>query len=306
MEALSNADVIGAWCSIFLTIMVLSFLYDDNPIYKVAEHLFMGISIGYGVVEAWFSVLRPNMLDKLIAQDWIYVIPLILAIMLMLKISRKHGWIARIPIAILVAAYAAVKVTGETSGKLIIQLKDSMPNLQESWMKHGFWDWEKAGAGVFSDAFLVIALSACLIHFYFSEIDPRLQRIGIPAAITAFLVFAIGAVVILPAELEIGRYVIGFLLGLCAATPFLAISPAKRHVTRFGVMVLMLSFGASFGFTVMGRISLAIGRAQELMGQDRIPTHLEQVQPVVASLISIATVIIFLVIWKRHSPPEGA
>ena len=304
MEALSTPAIIGAWCSIFLTIMVLSFLYDDNPIYKIAEHLFMGISIGYGVVEAWFSVLRPNMLDKLAEGDWLYVIPLILALMLMLKISRKYGWLARIPIAILVAAYAAVKVTGETSGKLVIQLKDSMPNLQDTWAKHGFWDWDKAGAGVFSDAFLVIGLSACLIHFYFSEIDPRLQKVGIPAAIAAFLIFAIGSVVMLPAELAGGRYVIGFLLGLCAATPFLALSPAKHHVTRFGIMVLMLSFGASFGFTVMGRISLAIGRAQELMGQDRMPSHLEQVQPVMASLISIGLVIIFLILWRRNSGPQ--
>ena len=118
MEALTTSQLLGAWCSIFLTLVVLSFLYDDNPIYKVAEHLFMGISIGYGVVEAWYNVLLPNMFTKMGNGELIYLIPLLLSIMLMFKISRKGAWLARIPIAILVSAYAAVKITGETSGKL--------------------------------------------------------------------------------------------------------------------------------------------------------------------------------------------
>lgn len=39
-----------------------------------------------------------------------------------------------------------------------------------------------------------------------------------------------------------------------------------RHIARYGVWVLMVGFGASFGFTVQGRISLAIGRAMECLG----------------------------------------
>ena len=35
--------------------------------------------------------------------------------------------------------------------------------------------------------------------------------------------------------------------------------------TRFGIFFLMVSFGASFGFAVMGRISLLIGRFNDLI-----------------------------------------
>ena len=45
-ETLTNAQILGAWISIFLTLCTLSFLYDDNPFYKLAEHLFIGTSIG--------------------------------------------------------------------------------------------------------------------------------------------------------------------------------------------------------------------------------------------------------------------
>jgi hypothetical protein len=37
-------------------------------------------------------------------------------------------------------------------------------------------------------------------------------------------------------------------------------------VSRIGIWFLMVAFGASFGFTIMARISLLIGRMQFLLG----------------------------------------
>ena len=308
METMTTLDMLGVWCGILLTIIVLSFLFDDNPLYKFAEHLFMGLATGYGVVEAWDATLNPNLVQRLFDKDWIYLVPLVLAIMLLMKISKKHGWLARIPIAILVAAYAAVKVTGEASGKLVLQLKDSVPNMADTWEKHGFWDWSQAGAGVFSDAFLVIGLTACLLHFYFSE-SSTTSADGSPSGPSlpfgsgaAFLVVSVISYVYLPSGLGSGQFVIALMLGLCAATPFIFLGPYKMHLTRFGIMILMLSFGASFGFTVMGRLSLAIGRAQELTGLNRSPEQVEQLQPGLVSLICLGLVITFLVVWRRMYP----
>jgi hypothetical protein len=42
--------------------------------------------------------------------------------------------------------------------------------------------------------------------------------------------------------------------------------PVGKVVSKIGVLFLMVSFGASFGYTVMGRISLFIDRAQFLLG----------------------------------------
>ena len=47
MTPLATMDVIGYWIAIFLTICILSYLYKDNPFYKFAEHLFIGVSLGY-------------------------------------------------------------------------------------------------------------------------------------------------------------------------------------------------------------------------------------------------------------------
>ncbi len=249
---MSGIEIGGAWISIFLTLCVLSFLYDDNPVYKLAEHIFLGVSIGYGVIEIYFGVFKPNLLDKLIDGLWfqrlLAVVPLVLVILLFSKLSRKHSWMARIPIAFLVATYAGVKLTGELNANLMTQVAESIPDLGQVWTDHGWWDWSADGAGVISSVLLVLGLSACLLHFYFSA--PQ--------------------------------------------------SKTMQKISRFGVLVLMLSFGASFGYTVMGRISLAIGRAQEMLGLDRPPEQVALIHPRIATLVAAVLVIGFLYLWRKR------
>ena len=100
--------------------------------------------------------------------------------------------------------------------------------------------------------------------------------------------------------------VVGFGLGVCAAAPFLTLSPYKPYLTRFGVMVLMISFGASFGFTVMGRISLAIGRAQEMLGQNRPPEEVAVIHPQAATLVSLLLLIVGMIALKRFGSGEAS
>lgn len=253
VAALSFPQLAGAWLSIFLTLCVLSFLYDDNPVYKLAEHLFLGVSIGYGVVEAYFGVFKPNLIDKLgdPSSGLEFVLSLGAAGMVLLLFSKvvpSISWLARIPIAFIVAAFAGVKMTGELNANLMTQVAQSIPDLGQVWAEHGFWDWSADGAGVFSALFLVLGLSACLLHFYFSAPQSR----------------------------------------------------AMQHISRFGILTLMLSFGASFGYTVMGRISLAIGRAQELLGLDKPAGEVAQIHPRIASVVGTLLIVAFLAAWQRR------
>ena len=62
-------DIIGAWLAAFLTLSILSFLFKENPLFKAAEHLFVGTSAGYGVVIAYWQVISPNLLGNLWPQN---------------------------------------------------------------------------------------------------------------------------------------------------------------------------------------------------------------------------------------------
>ena len=67
-----SLEIFGAWVAVLLTLCILSFLYDDNPFYKAAEHLYIGLSAGYALVMAFWTGVRPNLFGRLwpkIAED---------------------------------------------------------------------------------------------------------------------------------------------------------------------------------------------------------------------------------------------
>ncbi len=243
------AEILGAWISIGLTLCIFSFLYADNPVYKLAEHLYLGVSIGISCIEIYYGTLKPNMFDALAEGQLLRIFPLVMFVLLFLKLSRKVGYLARVPIAFIVAAYAGVKLTGEANANLMTQMAQSMPDLAELWQEHGLWSWAADGDGVISGLFLVAGLAACLLHFYFSA--PH--------------------------------------------------SPSMQWVSRFGILVLMLSFGASFGYTVMGRITLCIGRFQEMLGTGWSDEKLAAIHPRTASVILAAVLIAYLVAWTLNN-----
>jgi len=71
-----------------------------------------------------------------------------------------------------------------------------------------------------------------------------------------------------------------------------------RRVARIGIYFLMISFGAAFGYTVMARMSLLIGRLDELvLYSSAAYGH--------ATLVLLAAVILGLVWWERRQRPES-
>jgi hypothetical protein len=55
----------GTTLAAILTIGILSFLYKDNPLYKLCESIFIGISAGYWFVSLYFQNMLPKMFDNL-------------------------------------------------------------------------------------------------------------------------------------------------------------------------------------------------------------------------------------------------
>ena len=60
-----NIEIFGAWVAVFLTLAIFSFLYKDNPFYKIAEHLFVGVSAGYWMSMFFWTQIQPNLFGRL-------------------------------------------------------------------------------------------------------------------------------------------------------------------------------------------------------------------------------------------------
>lgn len=234
-SALSE-DGSGLWFSVrdgflitlaaFLTLAIFSFLYKDNPYYKFAEHLFVGVSAGYWMCLGFWSTFVGNLIPHVSRPlsnvfgvpykefQITYFIPLILGIMLLMRLSKNAGWMSRWALAWIVGTTAGLNLMNYLRTDFISQVSNTFVPLLVEWKGVGpfFSEFSLSASGQFamilSNWVIFIGVFCGLIYFFFSK-----EHTG--------------------------------LFGVAS---------------RVGIWVLMITFGASFGYTVMGRVSLLVGR----------------------------------------------
>ena len=62
----SLLDITGTLVAAILTLFVFSYLLGDNVLYRFAEHLFVGVAVGYAMVVAFHTVIGSKLLMPLI------------------------------------------------------------------------------------------------------------------------------------------------------------------------------------------------------------------------------------------------
>ena len=235
---ISWVRTIGIWVAAFFTLSIFSFLYKDNPFYKIAESVVVGVSAAYWMVLGFWSTIVPNLLANLapsftkatfapglrdLSLDLWYLIPLILGIMLLMRLSPKGAWISRWPLAFIIGTTAGLRLIAYIHGDFLAQIRNSIhpliepvtaPVLDAAGNVTGtdLLLWQSI-VGSASNIILVIGVLACLVYFFFS-----IEHKGV-----------------------VGR------------------------TAKLGIWFLMVTFGAAFGFTVMGRIALLAIRVEFLL-----------------------------------------
>lgn len=127
-----SIEAISAFIGLILTLMVFSYLIGDNPLFRAAVYLFIGVASGYAaavivedVLLAKFQSLPLN--DP--AQLLIGLIPFFLAATLLAKLSPRLSWMGNFAMAVLVGVGAATALGGALAGTLIPQARASMEAL---------------------------------------------------------------------------------------------------------------------------------------------------------------------------------
>ena len=124
------ADFIGSILGFLLTLLVFSYLLGDNPLFRLVIYLFIGVSAGFAGIVAINSVLLPRLIAPLFSNSFPEVIqaivPLLLALLLMAKLSPRISSWGTVPMAYLVGVGAAAAVGGVVTGTLFPQVNSSM------------------------------------------------------------------------------------------------------------------------------------------------------------------------------------
>lgn len=222
----SLTRTIGLWAAAFFTLAIFSFLYKDNPLYKIAEAVVVGVSAAYWMVVGFWDTIVPNLIAKLaphamqawslpglsggdLVPSYIYLLPLLLGILLLMRLSPAGGWISRWPLAFIIGTTAGLRLIAYIHGDFLAQIRNSIVPLVviSDVPGEGFL----LGQSI-ENTILVIGILACLVYFFFS-----FEHKGI-----------------------VGK------------------------TAKVGIWFLMITFGAAFGFTVMGRIALLAIRLEFL------------------------------------------
>ncbi len=125
-----NADLIWMIVSFVLTLMILSYIIGDNPLFRIASYIFVGAAAGYVAVIVIYQVIIPRLIFPLMSGDIgqmaITVIPLVLAVLLFTKFIPRYSRLGNVSMAFLVGAGAAVMIGGAVIGTLFTQVAASI------------------------------------------------------------------------------------------------------------------------------------------------------------------------------------
>ncbi len=215
---------IGLWIAALFTLAILSFLYGDNPFYRIAEAIVVGVSAAYWMAVGFWTVIVPNLLAKIapgMIQGWAmpgltgpeadqnlwYVVPMILGVMLLWRLAPTGAWISRWPLAFIIGTTAGLRMIAFLHGDFLAQIRNSIVPLVVL-TQEGF----DLSASL-TNLIAVVGVLCCLAYFFFS-----FEHKGMVG-----------------------------------------------HAAQAGIWILMITFGAAFGYTVMGRIALVAIRLEFLL-----------------------------------------
>ncbi|MFO0784162.1 MAG: hypothetical protein U0636_10825 [Phycisphaerales bacterium] len=242
----------GIWIAAFFTLAALSFLVGDNPAYKFTESVVVGVSAAYWMTSAFWETLVPKLFGALSpALVRAYVAP-------QFSINEApggFGWMSNMLGSAAqpadVAFWVAV-IPAALSVLLLCRL-----NQKASWL------------GVFPIAFIV-GLFAGLKFVQFVESDLLAQTATMFEPLWRTQEHVVNGVTETDWAATVG-YCISttlVLLGVLSVLVYFFFSLEHRggigKTARVGIWYLMITFGASFGFTVMGRIALLAARFEYL------------------------------------------
>jgi len=197
------------WIAAILTLAIFSFLYRENPFYRIAEHLYVGLANGYAITFYWHRILMPYLIDpvghnpNILTKIWLVSIAIIGALYFT-RFIPKISWLVRIPIAILLGYGCGASIPRALDAEIIQQVRATI--VTRSHLAH----WDTALWAIL----ILVGVIATISYFFFSA-----ERKGV-----------------------------------------------LKPISYVGIVFIMVGFGASFGYTVMARISLFIGRLQFLLG----------------------------------------
>ena len=141
---------IGVWIAAFATIGLISFLFKENPLYRIIENLYVGVSAGYALTVGYNNI-KNLAVKPMLEGKYSLLIPIILGVMLYARYVKRYAWISKIPLGLLMGIGTGLAIRGLILSQVVNQIKACFIPLNS-----------------FDNIFMVVGTLIVLFYFFFS------------------------------------------------------------------------------------------------------------------------------------------
>ena len=168
------SERLGVWIAALLTLAIYSFLYKDNPIYRFAESLLIGISVGFLLVTIFETTIMPKaleppglMLSRIFVSSelgaiWTFLwlaIPVALGLLMFARFVPRYAWMSRVALALYIGFGAGASIPANMQSYIFKQIEATI---------RPFLTIDGIGAAI-NAVVILVGLVSTLFYFYFSK-----------------------------------------------------------------------------------------------------------------------------------------
>lgn len=159
--------IFGGWVAAGLTIFLFSFLYKDNPFFKVTEHLYLGAGMGWVFQTVLFQTWIPKVWDPLTkAGDYSVLIPAILGLSLVTQFFPRISWVSRYGFTFIMGYGSGLVIPLTISTDLLKQIGGTMAPFMVS-------EITRANIGSLINGSIIAIGFICVLFYFFFSVEHK-------------------------------------------------------------------------------------------------------------------------------------
>lgn len=152
-------EIFGLWVAAGLTLALYSFLWKENPVYRFAEYLYVGMGAGYGVVTTIDAYIRPTIKNDLMTDHkYLVLVPIFIGVLIYARYVRSIAYLARWTMAFWLGVGAGMVLTRDFRPYFIVPLTATFKPL---------WVAGKVGVSI-NNILMVVGVITTLMYFFFT------------------------------------------------------------------------------------------------------------------------------------------
>jgi len=119
-------STLSPWIGVLVTIGFWSYLYKENPLFRVVEFTFIGFATAHATVMA-ITELKKNLVAPIVNKsNYILLVPTVLGLLLYTRYSKDLRFLERFPISIMVGIGTGVAVRAMVRAQLLAQIQQTI------------------------------------------------------------------------------------------------------------------------------------------------------------------------------------